>query len=207
MGSLDAALVGVDRVLLVPGNDPAHRVQQHQNVVDACVRAGVELLGFASRALRDTEASRNGLMGDYLETEDRIRASGLRHVMFRNALYLDTVPLYVGGRDVLAAGRVRLPTGDGAVAYVLRRELGEAAANGMVDHAGADAVHVLAASIGVDLRRRRGGAHQGVRHDRPVGPGRGRGVPWPRPRRAACPTTSHGASSASSTTSGTASST
>lgn len=143
--ALDRALVGVDRVLLVPGNDPEHRVQQHQNVIDACVRADVGLLGFASRAMRDTEASRNGLMGDYLETEDRIRRSGLHHVLFRNALYLDTIPLYVGGSTVFTTGSVRLPTGDGAVAYVLRRELGEAAANGLVDHTGGDATYVLAA--------------------------------------------------------------
>lgn len=145
VAALDRALEGVERLLLVPGNEPGRRVGQHQNVVDAAVRAGVDLLGFAGRALRDLEASRNGLMGDYVETEDRVRASGLRHVLFRNALYLDSVPLYVGGPAVFEAGEIRLPVGDGAVAWVLRRELGEAAANGMVDHPGGDLTHLLAA--------------------------------------------------------------
>lgn len=143
--ALDRALVGVDRVLLIAGNDPQRRVHQHQNVIDACVRAGVGLIGFASRSLRDVHASENTLMGDYFETEDRIRRSGLPHVLFRNALYLDTVPSYVGGARVFETG-IRLPAGDGKVAYALRREMGEALANAMLDHAGADRTHVIAAS-------------------------------------------------------------
>ncbi|MEP6697882.1 MAG: NmrA family NAD(P)-binding protein [Pseudonocardiales bacterium] len=143
--ALDRALGGVDRVLLIAGNDPERRVQQHQNVIDVAVRARVDLIGFASRSLRNIEASHNTLMGDYFQTEDGIRSSGLPHVLFRNALYLDTVPLYVGGQRVFETG-IRLPAGHGKVAYALRRELGEALANGMLDHAGSDRTHVLAAS-------------------------------------------------------------
>lgn len=141
--ALGRAVGGVDRVLLIAGTDPERRVRQHQNVINASVRAGVELFGFASRSLRDVSASVNTLMGDYLETEERVAASGLTHVLFRNALYLDTVPLYVGGPKVLTTG-IRLPAGDGAVAYALRREMGEAIANAMLDHTGSSATHVLA---------------------------------------------------------------
>lgn len=143
--ALDRALIDVERVLLIAGNDPLRRVQQHQNVIDAGVRAGVGLIGFASRSLRNVHASENTLMGDYFQTEDRIRRSGLPHVLFRNALYLDTVPVYVGGGRVFQSG-IRLPAGDGKVAYALRREMGEALANAMLDHAGADRTHVIAAS-------------------------------------------------------------
>lgn len=144
--AIDRAMVGVDRVLLVAGNDPERRVVQHQNVIDASVRARVELMGFANRTLRDINGSGNTLMGDYFETEDHIRRSGLPHVLFRNALYLDTVVLFVGGQQVFETG-IRLPAGDGKVAYVLRRELGEAAANGMLDHTGDDRTYVLAAPL------------------------------------------------------------
>jgi len=142
--ALDRAVVGVDRVLLIAGNDPQRRVQQHQNIIDASVRAGVGLLGFASRSLRDVHASENTLMGAYFDTEDRIRGSGLDHVLFRNALYLDTVPYYVGGARVFQTG-IRLPVGDGAVAYALRREMGEALANAMIEHTGGSRTHVIAA--------------------------------------------------------------
>lgn len=142
--ALDRAMEGVDRVLLVAGTDPERRVQQHQNVIDAARRAGVELIGFASRSLNDIHASENTLMGDYFETEDRIRRSGLSHVLFRNALYLDTVPVYVGGARVFETG-IQLPAGDGKVAYALRSEMGEALANAMLDHAGANRTYVIAA--------------------------------------------------------------
>lgn len=142
--ALQRAMDGVDRVLLIAGNDHRHRVQQHQNVIDAAQRAGVAFIGFASRAMRDVHSSQNNLMGDYFETEDRIRRSGLPHVLFRNALYLDTVPIYVGGARVFDTGGVRLPAGDGKVAYALRRELGEALANAMLDHQGGDRTYVVA---------------------------------------------------------------
>lgn len=142
---LRQAMLGIDRVLLIPGTEPGERVQQHQNVIDAAAGAGVDLLGFASRSLRDIEGSRNGLMGDYVETEDRVRASGLRYVLFRNALYLDTLPLFVGGPSVFDSGAIRLPVGDGTGAYALRREMGEALANGILDHRGGDHTYVVAA--------------------------------------------------------------
>ena len=41
--SLDAAFVGVDRLLLVSGSEVGQRVAQHANVIDAAKRAGVEL--------------------------------------------------------------------------------------------------------------------------------------------------------------------
>jgi NAD(P)H dehydrogenase (quinone) len=148
--ALKRAVDGVDRVLLIAGNDPRHRLQQHQNVIDAAQQAGVSFLGFASRSLRDVHASANTLMGDYFETEDRVRRSGLPHVFFRNALYLDTVPLYVGGARVFDTG-IRLPTRDGKVAYALRRELGEALANGMLDHQGPDRTYVVAAPLAYDF--------------------------------------------------------
>lgn len=142
--ALARAMVGIDRVLLVAGNQPGARVQQHQNVIDAAHEAGVSLFGFASRSLRDIGASENTLMGDYFETEERIRRSGLPHLLFRNALYLDTVPIYVGGVRGLQRG-IRLPAGEGRVAYALRREMGEALANALIDHTGPDHTYVVAA--------------------------------------------------------------
>jgi len=142
--ALARAMDGVDRVLLIAGNAPQRRVQQHQNVIDAARKAGVALLGFASRSLRDIQGSENGLMADYFATEDRIRRSGLSHILFRNALYLDAVTFYVGGARVFDTGVIRVPTGDGKVAYALRREMGEALANAMLDHRGDSRTYVVA---------------------------------------------------------------
>jgi NAD(P)H dehydrogenase (quinone) len=142
--SLARAMKGIDRVLLFASNQYQQRMRQHQNVIDAARAADVELLGFTSRSLGDMTGSQNAMMRDYFETEERIRQSGVPAVIFRNALYLDTLPVSLGGPAVFAAG-IRVPAGHGAVAYALRRELGEATANAMLDHSGGDRTYVLAA--------------------------------------------------------------
>jgi NAD(P)H dehydrogenase (quinone) len=89
--------------------------------------------------------SQNAAMRDYGETEARIRASGVPAVIFRNAMYLDILPFNLGGPAVFTTG-IRVPAGTGGVAYALRRELGQATANAMLDHTGGDRTYVLAAS-------------------------------------------------------------
>jgi NAD(P)H dehydrogenase (quinone) len=143
-GSLARAMEGADRVLLIASNDFQQRMRQHQNAIDAAQAAGVKLLGFTSRSLNDMEGSRNAMMRDYFETEERIRQSGVPAVIFRNALYLDTLPVSLGGAAVFTGG-IRVPAGQGAVAYALRREMGEATANAMLDLSGGDRTYVLAA--------------------------------------------------------------
>lgn len=142
--SLDRAVDGVDTVLLVSSNtmDGDRRVQQHRNVVDAATAAGVRRLGYTSRNLRDPGALVNDAMKDHFETEDDIRASGLVYAIFRNALYMDTIPVFTGGPHVFDAG-IHLPAGDGGVAYALRQELGEGVANALLDGETGSRVYTL----------------------------------------------------------------
>ena len=125
--ALDQAMQGVDRVLLISGGGEADALQQHYNVVDAARRAGVRCLAYTSRDLNDPGTLANPLMVRHFQTEDYIRASGLPYLIFRNALYLDVLPIYTGPQ-VLDTGIV-LPAGQGRVAYALRSEMGEAIAN------------------------------------------------------------------------------
>jgi uncharacterized protein YbjT (DUF2867 family) len=55
----------------------------------------------------------------------------LNYVLFRNALYMDTIPVFVGER-VFDTG-INLPTGDGRVSFALRSEMGEAIANVLLE--------------------------------------------------------------------------
>jgi len=130
--SLARAMDGVNRVVMVASNQPQRRMQQHQDVIDAAVSAGVSVFGFTSRSLTDIESSRNQLMRDYSGTEQLIQRSGLQSLIFRNALYLDTLPNYFGGARVFREG-IRAPAGKSTVAYALRREMGEAIANAIID--------------------------------------------------------------------------
>jgi NAD(P)H dehydrogenase (quinone) len=57
--SLDQAMQGIKKVLLISGTDEQHRVQQHQNVVDAAKRAGVPFIAYTSRILKDPSGGLN----------------------------------------------------------------------------------------------------------------------------------------------------
>lgn len=66
-------------------------------------------------------------MAEHFQTEDYIRESGLEYTVFRNSLYMDVIPLFVG-QKVFEKG-ISLPAGEGKVAFALRSEMGEAMAN------------------------------------------------------------------------------
>jgi NAD(P)H dehydrogenase (quinone) len=128
IASLDSAMQGIEKVLLIASNDEDNRLAQHQNVVDAAKKAGVKCIAYTSRNLKDRSTLVNKLMEGHFQTEDYIKDSGLNYAIFRNALYMDTIPQFVGGEQVFETG-INLPAGEGRVAYALRREMGEAIAN------------------------------------------------------------------------------
>ena len=131
MDSLDNAMHGVDRVLLIAGGDADNGLQQHQNVVDAAKKAGVQCIAYTSRSMANPDALANQLMVRHFQTEDYIKDSGLPYVLFRNILYMDTIPLFVGP-NVLESG-IALPAGQGKVSFALRSDMGEAIANVLAD--------------------------------------------------------------------------
>jgi NAD(P)H dehydrogenase (quinone) len=128
--SLDNAMQGIEIVLLIAGTDEEKRVRQHQNVVDAAKKAGVQRVAYTSRALKDRATLVNRLMDAHFQTEDSIRASGLSYTLFQNILYMDAIPQFVGGDAVFERG-IYVPAGQGKVALALRSEMGEAMANAL----------------------------------------------------------------------------
>ncbi|GAB3640701.1 SDR family oxidoreductase [Spirosoma arcticum] len=127
--SLDKAMRGIDTVLLIAGTDEDNRVQQHQNVVNAAQKAGVQRIAYTSRALKDRSTLVNRLMEGHFRTEDYIKASGLTYTLFQNILYMDVLPQFVGPA-VFERG-IYVPAGEGKVAFALRSEMGEAIANAL----------------------------------------------------------------------------
>jgi NAD(P)H dehydrogenase (quinone) len=127
---LENAMQGVETVLLIAGTNEDSRVQQHQNVVDAAKKAGVQGIAYTSRTLKDTSNMANKLMLGHFQTEDAIKASGLSYAIFRNVLYMDTLPNFVGEK-VFETG-ISLPAGQGQVAFALRSDMGEAIANSLL---------------------------------------------------------------------------
>jgi NAD(P)H dehydrogenase (quinone) len=130
--SLALAMQGIEKVLLISGNGPT-RLQQHKNVVAAAKKAGIKHIVFTSIALKDMKTSAIGpLMKDLYQAEDYIKESGLPYTVLRNTLYTGATPLFAGEK-VIKTG-IYLPAGNGKVPFALRREMGEAAANTLLQN-------------------------------------------------------------------------
>jgi len=126
--ALEAAMEGVDKVLLVSALDHGKIVQQHQNVIDAAKKAGVRCIAYTSHCLKDRNTLANPLMETHFETEDYLMASGMKYLIFRNILYMDSMAIFMLGKNYLESG-IQLPAGDGAVSYALRSDEAEAIGN------------------------------------------------------------------------------
>jgi NAD(P)H dehydrogenase (quinone) len=142
--SLDKAMQGIERVLLIAGTDEDKRLQQHQNVVDAAKKVGVQCIAYTSRTLKDRNTLANKLMEGHFQTEDYILECGLNYAIFRNVLYMDTIGQFVGSR-VFDTG-INLPTGQGRVPFALRSEMGEAIANALLESDRSNIIYKLTGS-------------------------------------------------------------
>lgn len=138
--SIDAALEGVDSVVLVSGSEPGVRVAGHRNVIDAAVRAGVELIAYTSIAHADSIELPLG--PDHKATEEAILASGLPFVLLRNNWYIEN---YLG--DLAQAAHTGILTssvGDATVAAAARIDYAEAAAVVLLEEGHAGRTYELA---------------------------------------------------------------
>lgn len=138
--SLAAALVGVDKLLLISSSEVGQRLPQHRNVVDAARRADVGLLAYTSLLHADT--SPLGLAQEHLDTEAYIKASGLPYVLLRNGWYTENylasvVPALQHGAFIGSAA-------EGRISSAGRVDYAEAAAAVLIQPARAGKVHELA---------------------------------------------------------------
>jgi NAD(P)H dehydrogenase (quinone) len=122
--SLDAALQGASKVLLISSNAIGQRVAQHRNLIDAAVRAKVGLLAYTSVLRADTSAL--GLAAEHRETEALLHGSGLPVSILRNGWYQEN---YTGGLGAaLEHGAILGSAGQGRIAAAARADYAEAAA-------------------------------------------------------------------------------
>jgi len=122
--TLDAAFAGADKVLLISSSEVGQRQPQHQNVIDAAVRAGVKLLAYTSLLKADT--SPLGLAAEHVATERALKASGLPHVLLRNGWYTENYLASVPA--ALAHGALIGSAGEGRIASAARADYADAAA-------------------------------------------------------------------------------
>ena len=115
------ALDGVDTLFFVSASEAFDRVRLHTGVVDAAVAAGVQRIVYTSFLACSADATFT-FARDHWHTEEHLRQTGVRHTVLRDSLYLDFVPLFVGGDGV-----IRGPAGDGRVAAVARDDIADVA--------------------------------------------------------------------------------
>lgn len=127
ISSIESAMQGIEKVLLISGGNAPNIVQQHKKVIDAAKKAGVSMFAYTGRALKDRATLTSKFMDTHFQTDELVMASGMNYILFRNILYMDSL-LFTVGTNVTETG-INLPTGNGRVAFALRSELGEAIAN------------------------------------------------------------------------------
>jgi len=122
--ALVRALAEVRVLLLVSGSEVGRRVEQHRNVVEAAVEAGVEHVVYTSAPRADTSAL--VLAPEHRATEEMLRDSGLAWTILRNNWYTEN---YVGTLAQAAeTGEIVSAAGEGRVASASRADLAAGAA-------------------------------------------------------------------------------
>lgn len=85
--NLVASLKGIDKLLLISGNEVGQRLPQHLAVIDAAKQAGVKQLFYTS--ILHADSSPLGLATEHLATEVAIKESGLTYTILRNGWYTE----------------------------------------------------------------------------------------------------------------------
>ena len=137
--SVQAALKGAKRVLLISGSEVGQRVDQHRTVIEAAKAEGVELLAYTSIANADTTGMK--LADEHKATEALLRESGVPFVLLRNGWYLENYTDQLPG--TLAQGAVAGSAGDGKVSGASRADYAHAAAAVLVANDQAGKVYEL----------------------------------------------------------------
>lgn len=138
--TLEAALAGIDTLLLISGNEIGQRATQHANVINAAKKAGVKRIVYTS--LLRADRSPLNLAPEHVQTEADLKASGLQYTILRNGWYTEN---YTGSiTPALANGAFYGSAGDGKIASAARADYAEAAVVALTNEAHSGITYELA---------------------------------------------------------------
>lgn len=145
--ALDAALTGVERLLLISSSEVGQRAVQHQSVIDAAKAAGVGFIAYTSLPHADTTT--NPLAPEHKATEEHLAASGLPYAVLRNGWYSENYDDTV--RQGVASGSFIGSAGDGLIASAARADFAEAAAVVLTTEVPSGVVYELSGDVAWSL--------------------------------------------------------
>lgn len=122
--TLESALDGVAKLLLISSSEVGQRASQHKNVIDAAKKSGVELLAYTSLLHADT--SPLALAEEHVVTEAYLKQAEVPHVLLRNGWYTENYLASVA--PALANGGFIGCAKDGKISSAAREDYAEAAA-------------------------------------------------------------------------------
>ena len=122
--SLDAAVAGLDKLLLISSNELGRRFAQHKNVIDAAKAAGVKQVIYTSAPKATTSSL--VLAPEHKATEEYLASSGVSYTVLRNNWYTENYAQSI--QTARQTGTLVAAVGDGRVASASRADYAEAAA-------------------------------------------------------------------------------
>lgn len=117
------ALQGIEKLILISGNELGKRAEQHANVIEAAKQAGVKWVVYTSLLHADTSSL--SLAPEHYATEKALQASGITYTILRNGWYTENYTGSIGG--AVAAGAFIGSAGDGKISSAARADFADAA--------------------------------------------------------------------------------
>tara|TARA_R110000737_G_scaffold351421_1_gene393641 strand:- start:3009 stop:3878 length:870 start_codon:yes stop_codon:yes gene_type:complete len=133
-------LKGVDKLLLISGNEIGKRLPQHINVIEAAKNAGIKTIVYTS--LLKADSSTLGLAGEHIGTEEVLKKSGIPHVILRNGWYTENYTESL--QAVIGLGTLYGSSGDGKISSATRGDYAAAAATVLTSEGQEGKVYELA---------------------------------------------------------------
>ncbi|MBU9824827.1 SDR family oxidoreductase [Rahnella perminowiae] len=138
--TLDSAFEGVEKLLLISSSEVGQREAQHNAVIDAAKRAGVQLLAYTS--LLHADKSPLGLGVEHRATEKALSESAIPFVLLRNGWYTENYAASIA--PALAHNAFIGSVGEGKISSAARQDYAEAAAAVLTQENQAGKIYELA---------------------------------------------------------------
>lgn len=127
--SLEKAFKDLEGLLFISGSEVEKRDKQHDNIINAAVKMKVPHIIYTSfeRKNDETNSPVGFITRTHIQTERKIRETGIPYTFLRNALYAEGLPMLLG--EKVRENGIYLPAGNGRVPFASIADLAEATAN------------------------------------------------------------------------------